>query len=107
MSGSRKASTRRFQPMAIPIGMPTRSAMPRPMAKWIRLACRSSKERPFLHQADKRRKDIGGRGEDERVPDDDGCNKLPECKRKHDREDSEPPVFAVLSVSLSHGIQLR
>jgi hypothetical protein len=45
--GSRKASKRRSQPIMIPIGMPTTSDMPRPMAKWTRLAWRSRRSVPF------------------------------------------------------------
>ena len=56
------------------------------------------KKRPLLHQADKRCKHIRGGGEDERVPDDDGGNELPDRQRNNDSNKPEPPVLAVILI---------
>ena len=60
-------------------------------------------DRPLVHQADKRRKDIGGGRENEWVMDDDGRNKLPDRQCDEDRKETEPPVLPVFLIIPSHG----
>ena len=103
MRGSRKASKRRFQPMQDPDRDADKECHAKADGEVDQACLEIEEERPLLQQADKRREDIGRGGEDERVPDNDGRNKLPEGKRKKMRKDTEPPVLPVFLYIPSHG----